>query len=233
MDARVVMVLLCTCLALPASCYDTRDAILPIDPAELDRLLQAPRPSELGRILDNIGAVYTHWGRNTCSQDSTLVYEGFVGGTWYKAKGGAAQYLCLPLVPEYSQFIRKRQGNSNIQTAELETKSKQIPAFERQNQHTPVCAVCQAFRRPAYFMFPARVTCPTGWTKEYDGYLMSAAERQERTEFICVDSEPEVLEGTSKNDNGALLYFIETNTRTSMPDTYMGEKELTCSVCTK
>ncbi|XP_065193210.1 uncharacterized protein LOC135824403 [Sycon ciliatum] len=179
------------------------------------------------------GALYTHWGSNTCSEASHLVYSGFVGGTWYTVKGGAAQYLCMPMEPEYSEYIPKTQSNSILQTAELQTPSKSIPEFHSQYQNTPVCALCQAYGRSSQFMFPARLTCPAGWTKEYDGYLMTAKYDHQRTEYICMDKQPEVMEGTSKNVNGALLYFVETNSKTHVPDTYVGEKELTCSVCSR
>eukprot|EP00117_Sycon_ciliatum_P038877 scpid82922/ scgid28815/ Short-chain collagen C4 len=179
------------------------------------------------------GAVYTHWGSSTCSQGSNLVYSGFVGGTWYSLKGGAAQYLCMPMEPEYSEYIPKTQSNSILQTAELQTPSKAIPAFGSLYQNTPVCALCQASGRSAQFMFPARLTCPAGWNKEYDGYLMTAKYNLQRTEYICMDKQPEVMEGTSKNVNGALLYFVETNSKTHVPNAYIGEKELTCSVCSR
>ncbi|XP_065193213.1 uncharacterized protein LOC135824407 [Sycon ciliatum] len=190
-----------------------------------------------GQFLDyqyfQNGPLYTHWGSNTCSPGSNLVYSGFVGGTWYTVKGGAAQYLCMPMEPEYSEYIPKTQSNSILQTAELQTPSKSIPAFHSLHQNTPVCALCQASGRSAQFMFPGRLTCPGGWNKEYDGYLMTAKYDHRRTEYICMDKQPEVMEDTSKNVNGALLYFVETNSKTDVPDTYVGEKELTCSVCSR
>eukprot|EP00117_Sycon_ciliatum_P011020 scpid102656/ scgid12666/ Short-chain collagen C4 len=172
MDLRVVLFLIGICLGLPANTI-AQDAIQPLDPDSVDRFLQAPRPAESALIIDNLGAVYTHWGKSICSEQATLVYSGFVGGTWYASKGGSSTYLCMPMEPEYSLFIKKKQSRTVLQSSELQTPSKQIPAFGDLYQNTPACAVCQAFRRPAQFMFPARMTCPDGWTKEYDGYLMT------------------------------------------------------------
>ncbi|XP_065193209.1 uncharacterized protein LOC135824402 [Sycon ciliatum] len=111
------------------------------------------------------------------------------------------------------------------------TPSKSIPAFHSQNDNTPVCALRQSSGRSAQFMFPAHLTCPDGWTKEYDGYLMTAKYDHQRTEYICMDKQPEVMEDTSKNVNGALLYFVDTNSRAHVPNAYVCEKELTCSAC--
>ena len=138
----------------------------------------------------------------------------------------------MPMEPEYCQYIPKTQSNSILQTGELQTPSMSIPAFHSQNDNTPLRhALCHSSGRSAQFMFPARLTFPTGWSKEYDGYLMTAKCDHQRTEYICMDKQPEVMEDTSKNVNGALLYFVEANSRTHVPNAYVCEKELTCSVC--
>lgn len=56
---------------------------------------------------------YIRWGRTTCPStcDTTLVYSGRVGGTYYSTRGGAADYLCLPDQPEYSDFTPGSGGN--------------------------------------------------------------------------------------------------------------------------
>ena len=47
--------------------------------------------------------VYTRWGRTTCpsTPGTQLVYAGRAGGTLYTQEGGGANYLCMPLDPDY------------------------------------------------------------------------------------------------------------------------------------
>ena len=60
---------------------------------------------------------YVRWDRTTCpsSCDTSLVYSGRVGGTHYGHQGGAADYLCLPDNPEYSDFTPGSGGSQNRQ----------------------------------------------------------------------------------------------------------------------
>ncbi len=50
------------------------------------------------------GVTYTRWGKSSCPNitGTELVYTGRAGGTHYTHKGGAANYLNMPLDPEYS-----------------------------------------------------------------------------------------------------------------------------------
>ena len=50
-----------------------------------------------------------------------------------------------------------------------------IHAIRGTDDHNAPCAVCYASTRVAVFMLPARTSCPTGWTREDYGYLMSDA----------------------------------------------------------
>ena len=56
-----------------------------------------------------------------------------------------------------------------------------------------------------------------------------------RTEFICVDRDMEVADGTEGNQDGVLLYRTEGRCvkGTGLPcDKYKNGAELTCAVCT-
>ena len=84
-------------------------------------------------------------------------------------------------------------------------------------------------------MMPARDDCPDGWTKEYDGYLMTEHWNSPKTrDFICVDSDPEAVPGSKGGAVGALLYAVQLGSCdyfTSCPP-YYENRELTCAVCT-
>ena len=63
----------------------------------------------------------------------------------------------------------------------------------------------------ATYMAPAKYTCPTGWTREYYGYLMSShyGSDRHRTQFTCIDNIFKPVPGTSANTEGLLFYFVE------------------------
>ena len=83
-------------------------------------------------------------------------------------------------------------------------------------------------------MMPARNDCPSGWTKEYHGYLMTAYyAHAHSTEFICVDGNPEYVHGSQQNRDGALLYPVEGRCGSLPCLPYVEGRELTCAVCTK
>ena len=174
--------------------------------------------------------VYTRWGNSACPNitGTELVYTGRAGGTHYAQKGGAANYLCLPMDPEYNlPSTAGVQGYSTVWGAEYE-----IPVVAEQNHEVP-CAVCHGTTRVAVLMIPAKASCPTSWTKEYDGYIMSGALGYSRTIFVCVDRAQESIPGTEANTNGALFYHAEADCTILPCPPYNREQELNCVVCTK
>ena len=49
------------------------------------------------------GVTYTRWGKSSCPnvEETELVYTGRAGGSHYQ-HAGAANYLCMPLDPQYT-----------------------------------------------------------------------------------------------------------------------------------
>jgi len=86
---------------------------------------------------------------------------GFVIGSHYSHDGGASNYQCLPLKPEYSTY--SGSTGSWVYGAEYETGSSIFPNA-MQNHNVP-CARCFAATRSATLMIPAKRTCPPSWTK--------------------------------------------------------------------
>ena len=176
------------------------------------------------------GVVYTRWGNSGCPNitGTELVYTGRVGGTDAGQQGGGANYLCLPMDPEYNLPSRAGvQGDSPVGGAEY-----QGPVVGEHDHDVP-CAVCHGTTRVAVLMIPAKTSCPTSWTKEYDGYIMSENIAFRRRMFVCVDRVQESIPGTGADTNGALFYHAEADC-TGLPcPPYNNEQELNCVVCTK
>ena len=183
------------------------------------------------------GAVYTRWGRMTCpSTDGTeLVYAGRVGGSFHNQQGGAANYLCMPDNPDYSAFRAGVQGNSPVYGTEFETGHSATiggPLEHVHNQNVP-CAICTTSVRGRVLILPAKLQCPSSWTLEYTGYLMSNWQGHRRTMFECIDINPEGIPGRASDDSGAHFYHTEANCNGLPYPPYDPQKELTCVVCTK
>ena len=128
------------------------------------------------------GAIYTRWGRTTCSDTlgTELVYEGLAGGSDFNQYGGGANYLFLPNDPEYLKDGQPRYYSS-LYGAEYQNpiSPSALP------DHNVPCAVCYTSRRTSKLMIPAKITCPSSWTQEYIGYLMTTHHTY-RVEFMNV-----------------------------------------------
>ena len=179
------------------------------------------------------GAVYVRWGRTSCptGQGTELVYSGRAGGTYSGFQGGGANILCMPNNPDHQQYGGGVQDSSPISGAVYRTSSGQ--PLVSLNTYSIPCTVCCTTTRVKVLMIPAKVSCPTGWTVEYTGYLMAENRGNYRLQYECVDQNAEAVPGTSGVTNGARLYHVEPNCSGLPCPPYDAQKELTCVVCTR
>ena len=181
--------------------------------------------------------MYTRWGRTTCPSTSgtQLLYAGRAAGSFYIERGGGANYLCLPEQPQYSTYTAGIQssGRAFLYGAEYQTGDGDIGPLHSVYQHNVPCAVCYTSTRETVVMIPARLTCPTSWTREYYGYLMAEYRGHHRTMFECMDQSPQSVPGSAVNTNGALFYHTEVKCNGIPCPPYDKQKEVTCVVCTK
>ena len=178
------------------------------------------------------GTNYIRWGRTTCPSSATLVYHGLAAGSWWASTGGGANYLCLPHNPQYLSYSPGHQDHRSLHGAEYELWNGS--PYPNIHHHNVPCAVCTASRSQK-LMIPARVSCPSGWTREYYGYLMASAANtgHYRTMYECMDRYPESAPGSYLNRDGAVFYHVEASCNGVPCPPYDKEKELTCVVCTK
>ncbi|CAI8035081.1 Collagen alpha-5(VI) chain [Geodia barretti] len=192
-------------------------------------------PQGLRGIGGGGGATYVRWGNSTCPSiaGTELVYAGRAVGSHWSSSGGTSDILCLPEEPEYEEeFQSGAQRYSTLHGVEYETFDGS-PLDEARDQNVP-CAVCHATSRASSIMIPARRSCPTTWTEEYDGYLVSGyGGSGGRQSAKCLDRNPEFLNGEARNSNGALFFHVEAVCNGIRCPPYDPEKELTCVVCTK
>ena len=192
-----------------------------------DRGLPGPPGPSVG------GVVYTRWGRTTCPNitGTQLVYAGRAAGGRYIYKGGGANRLCLPNDPNYLQYRSGYQTERDyLYGSEYETSGGPLSAFH--NQNVP-CAVCYVTTRGTVLMIPGKTSCPSSWTQEYNGYLMTELYSHHRSTYECIDQNPESVPGGTGNQDGALFYFVEATCTGIACPPYTAGRELACAVCTK
>ena len=195
-----------------------------------------PQGPQGDRGLPGGGTTYIRWGRTTCptGQGTELVYSGRAGATRSNHKGGAANYLCMPDDPDHSLF------QSGVQTARSYVAGVEYwydaitPSLSSINYHNVPCTLCYVATRSVSVMIPAKTVCPTNWTLEYIGYLMSEQYNVHPTMYECVDKDPESIPGLNSSGNGG-AYFepVEPYCGGLSCSPYDDEKELTCAVCTR
>ena len=183
------------------------------------------------------GVIYTRWGRKTCPTDqgTQLLYSGRAGGTHWQHTGGGANYLCMPDDPDHLQYISGVQGWSYV--ARVEYWYDTMPSLSSKNYHNVPCAVCYVSTRSVSVMIPAKTQCPTHWTLEYIGYLMSENRDRSnggRTMYECVDKDPESVPALDPaGDARGFFELVEPYCNGLSCPPYDAEKELTCVVCTR
>ena len=186
------------------------------------------------------GVLYTRWGKSSCPDipGTELLYAGRAGGTWYGHEGGGANYLCMPEVPGYDSSLRYRSDQSRIQGyAMVYGAEYQNPLQGTHDDNVP-CAVCYVAIREVVVMIPAKASCPSSWTREYYGYLMTewkgiSSNIRGRTMFECVDKDQESIPGSAGSRDGVLFYHVEASCNGMPCPSYIEHKELNCVVCTK
>ena len=96
--------------------------------------------------------------------------------------------------------------------------------------HNVPCAVCMAVSRCSLLMIPAKTQCPTSWTTEYVGYLMSEAQVHNLpTTYECVDKDPESvpgLNGVGWGSGSGLFSHVEASCNGMACPPYGAGKEL-------
>ena len=180
------------------------------------------------------GAVYVRWGRTSCPSDqgTELLYSGRAAGNKYDTLGGGVNHLCMPDDPEHLQYGSGVQGWSYIYGMQYYPHSSQ-PLRHVQHHNVP-CAVCYTATRDTVVMIPANLHCPTHWTVEYTGYLMTENNGHYRSTYECVDKDPESVPGLDAwSGDNALFYHVEPNCAGLSCPPYVAQKELTCVVCSR
>jgi len=198
-----------------------------------DQGAQGPKGEKGQRGAGASGVKYVRWGKTTCPNNTEVVYKGVMGGEHYTNSGGGVNYLCLPHNPKYGDYKDGYQNSGRMYGTEYEVNTVN-PFKKNLHNHDAPCVVCHVSSRGSMLMMPARNDCPSGWTEEYHGYLMTEYYgHKKQRDFICVDEDAEYVPGSGADKNGALLYVVEGVCGSLPCLPYVAGRELTCAVCTK
>ena len=183
------------------------------------------------REESNGGTVYVRWGHDECPSTAQLVYSGRAGGPNWN-HGGASNPQCLPLDPNYLSPISGQERRAIMYGAEYYTLTNSYSHFHGRQHYEVPCAVCYVTQRSTVYMVPAKYTCPSGWTREYYGYLMCEEHVHHPTQFTCIDIAFKSV-GSSADQDGMEFFFVEGRCGTLPCPPYDNTRELSCAVCTK
>ena len=172
---------------------------------------------------------YIRWGNSTCPYGADIIYSGVVAGSWYDHQGAAVDPLCLPPDPQYLKYQGGYQGYARLYGAEYELPNGS-PVDHSYDRNVP-CALCQVYGRTNKIMIPSHYECPSGWRREYYGYLMAGRHSHKAaTQYTCIDESVEQIPRSGASTDGYLFYIVEAYCGYHIP---CSDKELTCVVCTK
>ena len=115
------------------------------------------------------------------------------------SKLSAVQFSCVLFsrlrwwYPSSNKYSSKASGlNGYVHGAEFAFRTTYVPLGESNHHSEDVpCAFCQVYDRFSSIVIPASNHCPDAWTTEYTGYLSSEKIYHYRTEFVCLDGNPE------------------------------------------
>jgi len=192
--------------------------------------------------VTDAGVSYVRWGRTTCPAGNFALYKGFMAGPYYGVGGSGANFLCMGEKPQFVNSIPGRQGAGGVlHGVELDNtevfkglfSSENIPGGVLTSQDMP-CVRCYVEGSSDLMMFPGRQDCgPSGYDLQYKGFLVSEWHGPRgRSEFACMDTAPEGLQGGQADNNQGIVYPVEVSCGSLPCNPYVDGLEVTCAVCT-
>ena len=177
-----------------------------------------------------------------CDRQCSIWISGYTGGSYFLYPLAVVQTtsVCLKyrrggeLSQESSRMVPQIYGteyefNAGYVSSPFSTGNNGGRSLQN---HDAPCVVCLVPERSTVLMMPARRSCNAGWRLEYTGYLASQHRDFHRTEYLCLDEAPEVVQGGQDNRDGALFYPVEAACGSLPCPRYINGYELACVVCT-
>ena len=159
---------------------------------------------------------YIRWGNTTCPYGANTIYKGIAVGGRHDFRS-PSDMMCLP--PNLMHYPTNVGGSATVHAVEYRVTG----SIDHVNCRNIPCALCEATGRGDKIMIPSHYVCPDGWHKEYNGYIMAGADRNEGgSMYHCIDQDLEVVKG---HGFCGTIKHLHTATR--------GGYALSCVICTK
>ena len=180
------------------------------------------------------GSTYVRWGRTDCANGGQVLYSGFASGSRWNEHGGTSDTHCLPRSPQYLSHDTSATALATLYGMEFEVFGTSPPLKNLHDTNMP-CTVCYIATRSTVLTIPARYTCPTGFTREYYGYMMTERNgaSRHRKDTICVDKDTVPIPGSAAETNPSIIYLMQASCNGLPCPPYVPKKALTCAVCSK
>ena len=172
--------------------------------------------------------MYVRWGRKSCPDNASLVYNGTAAGS-LNGTGGTSDIFCMPEDPSYNQVVDS-VGPSKTLLGNIRYKTDEV--FSSINEANIPCAVCESKTRSVALLQPGKTSCPEGWTEEYAGYLMADEYNNEPRSAICIDEAAEGAGNPNDRDRGVTAAMFASCGGLKCPP-YNPNGLVTCTLCTK
>ena len=189
-----------------------------------ERSVRNNMTDDISSFHTSLGNLYTRWGNNVCPQveGTELVYSGKVAGSL-----NGTNYVCMPDDADY--FPNHTHGALTMNAVEFSNH----PSVEYNCYAT--CAVCYISTRSTVMMIPAKLKCPTNWTSEYKGYLMT--DISYHSQHVCADESLKCMETShihhNRNYELYTLYVDCSSLDGFNCPSYSSQNAITCVVCSR
>ena len=153
---------------------------------------------------------------------------GYMAGNSFDSSGGGTEFLCLPRDVTWAEY-----GNSDSQNGQIYGVEYEMPvgrAGKRVFNENAPCCLCKT-RYATTVMIPGRVSCFSGWSLQYTGYLGAGQRHYFATNYVCIDSSPETVSGGAANNDEAIVHNVESKCGSLPCPPYTESRQLACAVC--
>ncbi len=109
---------------------------------------------------------FIRWGRTSCpeTEQTEVVYQGRVAGSYYTHNGGGSSYLCLTDNPVPLPFTSGKQSFRNYVYGTEYQGYSNPPGFGAIHSNVP-CVVCYTPVRSTKIMISGSADCTSSWTR--------------------------------------------------------------------
>ncbi|GIX74465.1 hypothetical protein CDAR_419751 [Caerostris darwini] len=187
-------------------------------------------------IPTSLRGIYTHWGKRACGHKaSDVLYIGYMASFVEEGIGAGTNYQCLPENPNL-KLDPDATGLDKRTTKLGGIRYKNMTVFKGNGKRiegkVAACTVCETPLRPVVKMFPGATVCPNDWVQEYTGYIVGNYHGMMRSEFACVNFDPDTYDFKTKAKGDPAILPVKMGTNDG-GNKYRAEAALPCVVCSK